>query len=140
MKKFKCHKIVEAALILSAIAVPKEEDEREVDHIDLILEGIKDPFAVSVDWAAKRSPQGEIGNLVGGMLVRYEDGYQSWSPANVFAAGYESLEDAEKREKKSGAIRGKISTALDKCLRKAQSNSLKLALRSAHREAKRAGE
>lgn len=45
--------------------------------------GMTDPAAGDAEaWA----------NLVGGYYIRYEDGYQSWSPAAVFEAGYRGLD------------------------------------------------
>ena len=46
------------------------------------------PFAprhVSGEYVAKHSPR------AGGYWVQYEDGYESWSPAEAFEAGYTRL-------------------------------------------------
>lgn len=72
---YQCHKVVQA---LPLVGISHAEDAPEAalrfeDGSDLI---------VSEDWLKKHSPQ------VGGYVVRYEDGYLSWSPKDVFESGY----------------------------------------------------
>lgn len=43
------------------------------------------PFIVSVEYSNKHNPQ------VGGYYVKYEDGYESYSPAKAFEEGYTKL-------------------------------------------------
>ena len=75
MPKYQCHKIVHALKI--------EYIERETDGTATIIpeEGYA-PFKVSAEYVNKHKPQR------GGYFVVYEGGYQSWSPADVFEAGY----------------------------------------------------
>lgn len=40
------------------------------------------PFSVGMDYVNKHNPK------VGGYYVRYDDGYESWSPAKAFEDGY----------------------------------------------------
>ena len=40
------------------------------------------PFGVSREYMAKHLPK------LGGYWVKYDDGYQSWSPAKAFEEGY----------------------------------------------------
>lgn len=40
------------------------------------------PFSVSKAYMDKHTP------LIGGYYVQYENGYESWSPADVFLDGY----------------------------------------------------
>ncbi len=40
------------------------------------------PFKVDPDYVRKHDPK------IGGYFVVYEDGYQSWSPAEAFDSGY----------------------------------------------------
>lgn len=73
--KYQSHKIVQA---LPLVGISHAEDAPEAalrfeDGSDLI---------VSDDWLKKHNPQ------VGGYVVRYEDGYLSWSPKDVFESGY----------------------------------------------------
>jgi hypothetical protein len=79
MQRYKCHKIVEAGLI---------------DYFDgpaVILAGGE---------KVALSPQDHerIGKMVkdgGGYLVRYDEGYLSWSPKKVFEDGYAIYEESE---------------------------------------------
>ncbi len=51
-------------------------------------------FVCTVQWSyLDRVPNKELQKCVGGYLVQYEDGYQSWSPAEAFESGYR-LRDA----------------------------------------------
>lgn len=75
---YKSHKIVHAAKITSI-------GELDGELADLVLElpdGSAVTHSVSNDYMTKHDP------LVGGYLVIYEDGYESWSPAPQFEAGY----------------------------------------------------
>lgn len=45
------------------------------------------PLCVSMDYINKHTPK------EGGYYVRYEDGYESWSPAAVFEKGYVEIID-----------------------------------------------
>ena len=84
MDRYKCHKVVEAGLI------------SRIDHNDngasLLLGPTlqdRDPERVQVTHAylSRHMPR------IGGYFVRYDDGYESWSPADAFEAGYSILTD-----------------------------------------------
>ncbi len=81
MKKYKCHKEVHAAKIVSLTKMLH-------DHVqEMLLEGEFENDKVLVDrvWLAKHQPE------VGGYYVEYEDGYTSYSPAEAFEAGYTEI-------------------------------------------------
>lgn len=78
LRKWKCHKVVEAAKIAS------------VHHGKLLLEvadgaGGQTEVLISDSWDARHKPQ------PGGYFVRYDDGYESYSPAKAFEEGYTPL-------------------------------------------------
>lgn len=85
MKKYQSHKVVEAAKILEATLPP------DSDMWGLRLDGVEDPVFVDEDWFQNRAK----GAPVGGYFVRYldGDGYESWSPAEAFEAGYTEVTD-----------------------------------------------
>jgi len=81
MPKYVCHKEVHALKI------------KAIDHDNEISGGPNKatitpederfaPFVVDAEYMAKHKPQ------EGGYYVVYEDGYKSFSPADVFEAGY----------------------------------------------------
>lgn len=74
MQKWKCHKIVEAFKIESTCTHPIEGSVE--------VKGAGFVFHATSVWANKHNP------LVGGYYVRYEDGYESYSPAEAFESGY----------------------------------------------------
>jgi hypothetical protein len=89
MKKYRCHKVVEAA----RIAVIHENTSSKLlpssslsGFSELIfVDGTKE--VVSRDWLFKHMP------VAGGYYVRYEDGYCSYSPQAAFEAGYKELDE-----------------------------------------------
>lgn len=82
LPQFRCHKVVQAARI-AAIQV-------FATHVDLVLvaDDGRDRFVRQVShlWGSKHEPQ------IGGYLVRYEDGYESYSPPKAFEEGYTKLQ------------------------------------------------
>lgn len=54
-------------------------------------------YDVPMDFCARGTPK------IGDYLVRYADGYLSWSPAKVFEEGYVLLEDEVKYDCQVGA-------------------------------------
>lgn len=70
---YQCHKKVTAVKIQS-IEYPESGDTRL--HFN---QGYVD---VTYDWANKHEP------VIGGYLVKYDDGYESFSPAAAFEGGY----------------------------------------------------
>lgn len=81
MQKYKCHKVVEAAKILSVL------DNPTTRGVLLHLAGEKQGLAMTLEWELKHKPE------AGGYFVRYEDGYTSYSPAGAFEAGYTAIDD-----------------------------------------------
>lgn len=83
MQKWKSHKVVEAARILSVVENPSQPG-----YI-LHMSGEKVQVAVTPEWVQKHATDSQsFPALTGGYYVRYEDGYTSWSPAAAFEAGY----------------------------------------------------
>jgi hypothetical protein len=84
LPKYKCHKVVAAAKIENI-----HNPDRSIDdyvHPALFLQyGIV--IEISRAYLAKHSP------VIGGYYVRYEDGYESFSPAAAFESGYTKLEE-----------------------------------------------
>jgi hypothetical protein len=76
MPAYKSHKTVRAAKITAF------RQNGNPDMPDLVLGEIGDITSLLPDWHQKHKPQ------VGGYLVEYEDGYQSFSPAKAFEEGY----------------------------------------------------
>ena len=80
LPKYKSHKTVQAAKIVNF------DLNASGDHY-LVLEGVPAPVEVSDDYMHKHMPE------KGGYFVRYEDGYESFSPAGAFEAGYTKIEE-----------------------------------------------
>jgi hypothetical protein len=80
LAKYKCHKEVLAGKII------KIDINSEGNHC-LALEGADEPLIVSDAYMHKHVPR------EGGYYVMYENGYESWSPAEVFEAGYTKVEE-----------------------------------------------
>lgn len=79
MQKYKCHKVVEAAKITSVSPQYIAENEKSA-VVDVVADG--ETFTLPI---VRNSPS------IGDYVVRYEDGYLSWSPANPFEEGYTLL-------------------------------------------------
>lgn len=73
MKKYQCHKVVEAAQI-TAVEITGE-------HAARVGAG---QYIFELTFGAKAP-------VVGDYVVRYADGYVSWSPAQPFEEGYTPL-------------------------------------------------
>ena len=69
-----CHKEVRAAKILEANTLG--------GYVQLDVDGVPTDIEVHPLFFVKHNPQ------AGGYLVRYEDGYMSYSPAAAFESGY----------------------------------------------------
>jgi hypothetical protein len=87
MKKYKCHKSVEAGRIsmLSAYGVEVMTDGQR-EHVTWTRQE-----ADRINHAVMSHNGGGLG-----YLVRYEDGYLSWAPTAVFEAGYTELFTTER--------------------------------------------
>lgn len=75
--KYKCHKEVRALKILG-ISLP----QNQAGDAELRFEEPYAPILMNREWLDKHNPE------VGGYIVLYEDGYQSYSPAKPFEDGY----------------------------------------------------
>ena len=62
---------------------------------------------VSKSYLDKHDPK------VGGYYVRYEDGYESWSPAEAFEDGYHKAKKARKKEVGNSTIEGSAMAAYE---------------------------
>lgn len=79
LPRYKCHKEVSAAKIVDI----KLSNQPSSGVAALIVQPLScSPIYVSQDYMAKHKPK------VGGYYVRYDDGYESFSPADVFEQGY----------------------------------------------------
>lgn len=78
LPQYKCHKVVRAGRIHSCIGGVLSV---QVGNTKAIVE-----FDVGREWVTKHRPERD------GYFVVYEDGYQSYSPAAAFEAGYHLVE------------------------------------------------
>ncbi len=83
MNKYKCHKVVQAAKI---VTVGIYEPVKMGYELRL---GYGPHVYVNQEYFDKHEPK------VGGYYVRYDTGYESWSPADAFEAGYTLIEDED---------------------------------------------
>ena len=83
MPRYRCHKDVWA---LKIAQIDREPGGMNIGAATLTPadEGYA-PFRVDAVYMLKHQPQ------VGGYYVVYKDGYQSFSPADVFEAGYDRI-------------------------------------------------
>jgi len=84
--KYKCHKVVQAVKIGN---MQKERRPGGAIYVIPADEGVPQ-FSISQEFFDKHNPE------IGGYIVVYADGYESYSPAEVFEAGYTRLPDADK--------------------------------------------
>ena len=80
MPKYQCHKKV-WALKIKSVDVANESRPSGTSILTFENQAYA-PKEVSHDFQAKHKPQ------AGGYYVVYEDGYQSFSPAEAFESGY----------------------------------------------------
>lgn len=76
LPKYKCHKEVWALKIKGTILRLSGEMSIEPENDEYM------PFRVSKEYVDKHNP------IPGGYYVRYDDGYESFSPMAVFEDGY----------------------------------------------------
>ena len=86
--KYKCHKEVFASKIED---ITEDEDRPHLYAIWLESDGNPESVTVDNDWINKHKPQ------AGGYFVKYADGYESFSPADAFEAGYTLVGNFETR-------------------------------------------
>lgn len=95
MPDYQSHKVVKAAKILQVVEVVG------LPSFDLVLEGVEKRARIDNARVERFTPNtsstlnARAQGLVGGYLVRYSDGYISWSPAKAFEEGYTVVEAAE---------------------------------------------
>lgn len=109
MQRWQCHKIVEAGKILSIDTVEKLDADcgnistSLVKFTVKIERGTEDVY-VGYEYMDKFNPE------VGGYIVKYEDGYLSYSPAKPFEDGYKKVRyDLETDSKAKEAHTGQSS-------------------------------
>lgn len=83
MKKFKCHKEVEADKIISI-------DTNSAKENTILHFAYSESVVVRNDWLYNAC---NGNSSIGGYFVRYSDGYISWSPAEAFEEGYTEISD-----------------------------------------------
>lgn len=82
MPQYQCHKKVRAARI---VEIHGNSDDSCDLQIDLGIGVERAKLTVPDEWMMKHSPV-----LVGGYLVRYDDGCLSYSPEQAFEEGYKA--------------------------------------------------
>ena len=84
MPRYKSHKEVSALKIKEVIGAERKNVGKEDEYCALLIfeDGGYAHKEVGHDYVVKHQPK------AGGYYVRYEDGYESWSPAQAFEGGY----------------------------------------------------
>lgn len=72
MARYQCHKQVQAGKIVDVYN----------GNVIVLVGETQVALHVGTPWITKHNPE------VGGYLVQYDDGYQSYSPAKAFEEGY----------------------------------------------------
>lgn len=85
LPRYQCHKQVNALQISGIFPNPRGVELHFVD--DSVI-----PFQLTADWYNEHAP------LVGGYLVAYDNGDLSFSPADVFHAGYSRMDEVDTDE------------------------------------------
>ena len=80
MKRYKCHKVVEAGKILEIERLDDDSVQLELDDHEIIQKD--DQLAHKMPANVGRRIRGDCG-----YFVRYQDGYESWSPTKAFEEG-----------------------------------------------------
>ena len=89
LSQYKCHKTVEAMQVVKMERVDFEDEPNKDSVLRLFgadIEGNVLSVDVSMDFYKKHLPKIE------GYYVKYEDGYESFSPKIAFEEGYERIE------------------------------------------------
>lgn len=82
MPQYRSHKIVSALKIKSVEPDADSPYAYETARVLTFVDGNYAPLRVEEHYVLKHNPQ------AGGYYVVYDDGYASWSPGDVFEAGY----------------------------------------------------
>lgn len=85
LPRYRCHKCVSAAKITYLLT----HTDGMLDLTVIDDNGNESKIRMSADWNHKHAPD------LGGYLVMYDDGYNSYSPASTFEAGYTLLTENE---------------------------------------------
>ena len=85
LPRYRCHKVVEAMKITRVVEHTIEGRMRW-----MLLDDEGHRVDVGADWM-ERLP-GPFDSPLGGYYVRYEGGYESWSPPGAFEGGYTRIE------------------------------------------------
>lgn len=96
---YTCHKRVQAVKI-SYIRNHKLHEEWKDVQTSMTLVPVEElrPFEISKEYVRRHNPQ------PGGYYVRYEDGYESYSPAEPFESGYIRERDYHKKAMESAIV------------------------------------
>jgi len=81
LPKYVSHKEVEAGKIVGVRAYAGQTRDI-VAEVVVSVDGVEYVIEVPVDFNARGTPK------IGDWLIRYKDGYLSWSPAEAFETGY----------------------------------------------------
>ena len=85
LPKYKSHKEVSAAKIAAIVTGDKKVEA----HLIVMINGVATNFLARQNYMDKHKPK------VGGYYVKYEDGYESFSPAEAFESGYTLISDTD---------------------------------------------
>lgn len=85
MQKWECHKKVHAEKILTIVRDGEGENRESDGSARLLFADKLINVKVSHEYMRKHKPQ------IGGYYVVYEDGYDSFSPAEAFESGYTKI-------------------------------------------------
>ena len=83
MPKYKCHKVV-AAVKIKYLKI--DESKPNSGAMIVPTDGSLEDYPVGQDFLNKHNPK------PGGYFVVYDDGYESYSPAEAFESGYTKIE------------------------------------------------
>lgn len=84
LKRWKCHKVIQAARIIGLD--PEDRVILDPQHVDL-----KRTFADRDECQPPKDWYDRFRGKKDGYYVIYEDGYTSWSPAEAFESGYSEI-------------------------------------------------
>ena len=90
LRKYRSHKVVEAMKIADILRMEDQEfgsDKKTVSY--LLTADVPGSVRVDLAYYEKHTPK------QGGYYVLYEDGYESFSPAEAFEAGYTLMQDPQ---------------------------------------------
>lgn len=83
MQRYQCHKIVEAGKIKSIERLDDDSVQLELDDHEIVQKDADQWVHKLPAFVGRRIHGDDLG-----YFVRYEDGYESWSPTAAFEADY----------------------------------------------------